>query len=55
MNVTPIDSLIDDAMRCVKCKAKIGQCDCWTKCVIKGCAWSYEKGTRCKNPEHEPK
>ncbi len=49
---TPIDSMIDAVMYCVKCGAKAGHCDCWTKCDIIGCAWSYEKGTKCNNPEH---
>ena len=26
-----INKLIDDCVRCVKCGAKLGQCDCWDK------------------------
>jgi len=50
---TPIEKLIDTHMRCLKCNAKMGECDCWTKCPIKGCKWSFEKGTKCRNPEHK--
>lgn len=47
----PIDRLLDRVVfKCVKCGAKMGQCDCWTKCE---CGWSYEKGKKCRNPKHK--
>jgi len=52
-NISPISRMIDSVMRCVKCDAKMGECDCWTKCDIVGCSWSYEKGSKCRNPEHD--
>lgn len=39
-------------LRCSVCGAQAGTCDCWTKCAVPGCKWSYRKGTRCDNPEH---
>jgi hypothetical protein len=51
---TAIEILFDKAgMTCTKCGAKIGYCDCWTKCKIPGCSWSFEKGSKCRNPEHK--
>lgn len=45
-----LDRLFDKAaMKCVKCSAAMGACDCWTKCP---CGWSFEKGTKCRNPTH---
>jgi hypothetical protein len=53
---TPIEIMIDRAdMKCTKCGAKMGMCDCWTKCKIPGCAWSFEKGKKCRNPDHKTK
>jgi hypothetical protein len=47
---TVIDALIDKAdLRCTRCNAAMGGCDCWTKC---DCGWSFEKGTACRNPMH---
>ena len=55
-NKTPIDILFERAnMKCTKCGCRAGTCDCWTKCNIEGCKWSYEKGTKCNNPEHDKK
>ena len=28
---SPIDTMIDSVVRCVKCGAKVGECDCWEK------------------------
>ncbi len=39
-------------MRCTVCNAQAGTCDCWTKCAVHGCTWSYLKGTACRNPAH---
>jgi hypothetical protein len=47
---TPIDTMILKSVKCVKCGAGYGKCDCWTKCF---CGWSFEKGTSCDNPIHE--
>ena len=52
--LSPIERMIDNSnLKCTICKAKIGNCDCWTKCKIDGCKWSFEKGTKCNNPEHK--
>jgi len=51
--LSPIARMMDMVVRCTKCNAKVGQCDCWTKCDAEGCKWSYEKGGECGNPEHE--
>lgn len=48
----PIEKLINGSARCVKCGAKYGMCDCWTKCK---CGWLYEKGGKCRNPIHDKK
>ena len=51
---SPIEIMIDRMeMYCTKCGAKRGQCDCWTKCPIEGCTWSFEKGKKCPNPAHK--
>ena len=47
----PLDALVDSVMRCTVCGAKMGECDCWTRC---GCGWSYRKGTSCNNPACDP-
>jgi len=39
-------------MKCTICAAQAGTCDCWTKCAVPGCAWSFQKGTACRNPAH---
>lgn len=49
---SPINQLIDSVMKCGKCGAPMGKCDCWTKCK---CGWSYEKGGKCNNPIHKKK
>jgi hypothetical protein len=41
-------------LKCTVCGAGHGQCDCWTKCTLPGCSWSYRKGTQCRNPAHSP-
>lgn len=44
---SPIDMLFDAAsMRCTKCGAQAGTCQCWVKC---SCGWSYERGEKCRN------
>ena len=51
--LTPIERMIDMAdLRCTKCNAKAGACDCWSKCPIDGCRWFIEKGHKCRNPNH---
>ena len=51
--LSPIERMIDMTdMRCTVCNAKAGTCDCWTKCDVEGCRWSYEKGGKCGNPNH---
>lgn len=44
----PIEILIDAAMTCCKCGAKMGRCDCYEKC---SCGWWADKGKPCNNPE----
>lgn len=44
---SPINTLIDATMRCVKCNAPMGHCDCWERC---SCGWSTERGQPCGNP-----
>lgn len=51
--LSPIERMIDNYnLKCVKCGAKAGFCDCWTKCPVAGCSWSIEKGHKCRNPNH---
>lgn len=38
-------------LKCTICGSAAGTCDCWTKCP---CGWSFEKGTACRNPKHNP-
>lgn len=46
---SPIDRLIGRSdLRCVKCGASKGECDCWESC---SCGWTAEKGKPCRNPE----
>ena len=45
---SPLNSLIDGNVGCVKCGAAMGKCDCWTKCK---CGWLFEKDTSCRNPK----
>lgn len=42
-----INRLIDAVMKCVKCGAAVGKCDCWEKC---SCGWSNSRGKFCRNP-----
>lgn len=42
-----LDRLVDQAVRCVKCGAGIGKCDCWVWCT---CGWRAERGKPCNNP-----
>lgn len=52
MSTAPVDQMIDAAVRCTLCgTAGIGNCACWVWCE---CGWSFQRGTRCNNPEHEP-
>ena len=53
--ISPIEKLVESSIRCVKCDAKYGDCDCWIKCPIDGCSWFIEKGYKCRNPKHENK
>lgn len=46
---SPVERMIDHAMRCTLCDAKAGACDCWTPCR---CGWLYRKGEACRNPIH---
>lgn len=47
---SPIERLIDAAcMKCAKCGARMGTCDCWEECP---CGWTTEKGGQCGNPVH---
>lgn len=48
-STAPINRLIDSIVKCVKCGAGKGECDCWTKC---SCGWEYERGGSCRNPVH---
>ena len=43
----PIESLIDSVVRCTKCGAKPGTCNCWTQC--ERCSWWYETGGECRH------
>jgi hypothetical protein len=52
---TPINSMVDAVVRCVKCGAKMGLCDCWTKCKEPGCTWFVEKGKKCGNKKNHAK
>ncbi len=46
---SPIDAMIGRAdMRCTKCGAKAGTCDCWEWC---SCGWTAERGKPCRNPK----
>lgn len=46
----PINSMIDAAVKCTKCGAGYGKCDCWTECR---CGWHYERGGQCRNQVHK--
>lgn len=48
---TPIDKIIMNAVKCTKCGAGYGQCNCWIECK---CGWLYESvGGKCENPIHK--
>jgi hypothetical protein len=52
--LSSIERMIDNSsLKCVKCGAKAGYCDCWSECPVDGCGWSVEKGYKCRNPNHE--
>jgi hypothetical protein len=53
--ISPIDYLISKAdLKCTVCDTPQSKgCDCWTKCAIRGCRWSYRTGEKCGNPEHK--
>ncbi len=44
----PLDKAILNTVRCVKCGAAYGKCDCWEKC---SCGYFAEKGQPCNNPK----
>ena len=51
--LSPIERMIDMLdLKCCNCGAKAGECDCWSKCPVKGCKWFIEKGHKCRNPNH---
>lgn len=55
MAKSPFETMIMRAdMQCAVCDTSqsVG-CDCWTKCALPGCQWSYLKGTSCRNPAHK--
>lgn len=45
----PLGRMIAATVRCVICGARLGGCDCWTKC---DCGWSFRKGGSCRNSIH---
>jgi hypothetical protein len=47
---SPIDAMIMAAARCVRCGAKMGECDCWRECR---CGRYYPRDGKCENPLHE--
>ena len=52
--LSPIEVLINNSdMKCTKCGAKAGKCDCWSKFPVVGCSWFVEKGHKCRNPNHQ--
>jgi hypothetical protein len=60
MSLEPNDDLIrflrgDTSMlKCTVCGTTVAVgCDCWTKCPLSGCTWSFLKGKACRNPAHK--
>lgn len=49
---TPLDSAIDNVVKCVKCGKGMKECNCWIKCK---CGWFYAIGKKCRNPIHKSK
>lgn len=49
MSKTPLSKMIDMNVRCIKCGAPMGKCDCWVQCSF--CEWLHAKGELCANPE----
>ena len=45
----PINRMVESTVRCTICGAAYGKCDCWIRCAF--CGWSFEKGTKCRNPQ----
>ena len=46
--MSAIGDMINNTVKCVKCGAGMGECDCWTKCK---CGWLFEKDSKCNNPK----
>lgn len=47
--LTPVEmTILRSEIRCVKCNALHGKCDCWTEC---SCGWKYASGKSCSNPD----
>jgi hypothetical protein len=47
--VNGLQIIIDSAdLRCTKCGAARGMCDCWERC---SCGWYAERGNPCRNSE----
>ena len=42
-----LDRMILGSVKCVRCGAGYGNCDCWEKCR---CGWSHGRGEPCHNP-----
>lgn len=52
MSRSPIETMIDAAVRCSKCNAQnYLTCGCWTRCA---CGHLHDAGERCANPVHLP-
>lgn len=52
---SPIETMIYNVVKCLKCGAAMGKCDCWTKCKSPGCTWFVEKGKKCRNSKNHKK
>jgi hypothetical protein len=44
---SPIEAMIDAAVRCVLCGEPSG-CDCWARCIE--CGWRHQRTCACNNP-----
>lgn len=50
MSRSPIEALIDRGMKCTRCGAGMGKCDCWTPSITLRCPTCKITKMVCKDP-----
>lgn len=51
---SPIERMMDSVMRCVRCDAPMGKCDCWVKNITLRCPACKRTQMVCKDRSDPP-